>query len=65
VKLLKVNSTLGLDSRLEWVLTFDHFADQVCIVHQGLLERDAEHAYLTANGVDEDPESPMNQLLES
>ena len=32
---------------------------------QGLLERDAEHAYLTANGVDEDPESPMNQLLGS
>ena len=32
---------------------------------QCLLERDAEHAYLTANGVDEDPESPMNQLLES
>ena len=32
---------------------------------QGLLERDAGHAYLTANGVDEDPESPMNQLLGS
>jgi len=32
---------------------------------QGLLERDAEHAYLTANDVDEDPESPMNQLLGS
>ena len=32
---------------------------------QGLLERDAEYAYLTANSVDEDPESPMNQLLES
>jgi len=32
---------------------------------QGLLERDAEHSYLSADGVDEDPESPMNQLLES
>ena len=32
---------------------------------QGLLERDAGHAYLTASGVDEDPESPMNQLLGS
>jgi hypothetical protein len=32
---------------------------------QGLLERDAGHSYLTANGVDEDPdpESAMNQLL--
>ena len=32
---------------------------------QGLLERDAGHTYLTADGVDEDPESPMNQLLGS
>jgi len=32
---------------------------------QGLLERDAEHSYLSADGVDEDPESPMNQLLGS
>jgi hypothetical protein len=29
---------------------------------QGLLERDAGHTYLTADGVDEDLESPMNQL---
>jgi hypothetical protein len=32
---------------------------------RGLLERDAGHTYLTANGVDENPESPMNQLLGS
>jgi hypothetical protein len=32
---------------------------------QGLLERDTGHAYLTADGVDDDPESPMNQLLGS
>jgi len=32
---------------------------------QGLLERDAGHSYLSADGVDEDPESPMNQLLGS
>jgi len=32
---------------------------------QGLLERDTGHPYLTADGVDEDPESPMNQLLGS
>jgi hypothetical protein len=32
---------------------------------QGLLERDTGHTYLTAEGVDEDPESPMNQLLGS
>jgi hypothetical protein len=32
---------------------------------QGLLERDAGHTYLTANGLDEDPESPMSQLLGS
>ena len=32
---------------------------------QGLLERDTGHTYLTANGVDEDPESPMIQLLGS
>ena len=31
----------------------------------GLLERDAGHTYLTADGVDEDLESPMNQLLGS
>ena len=33
--------------------------------HQGLLERDAGHTYLTASGVDADLGSPMNQLLES
>ena len=27
------------------------------------LERDAGHSYLTAEGVDTDPDSPMNQLL--
>ena len=32
---------------------------------QGLLERDTGHTYLTTDGVDEDPESPMNQLLGS
>ena len=32
---------------------------------QGLLEREAGHTYLTADGVDEDLESPMNQLLGS
>jgi len=32
---------------------------------QGLLERDTGHTYLTADGVDEDPESPLNQLLGS
>ena len=36
-----------------------------CLERQGLLERDAGHTYLTANGVDEDPESPMNHLLGS
>jgi len=30
-----------------------------------LLERDAGHTYLTADGVDADPESPMNHLLGS
>ena len=34
-------------------------------MRQGLLERDAGHTYLTADGVDEDLESPMNQLLGS
>jgi len=32
---------------------------------QGLLVRDAGNSYLTAEGVDADPESPMNQLLGS
>ena len=32
---------------------------------QGLLERDAGHSYLTAEGVDTDLDSPMNQLLGS
>jgi len=32
---------------------------------QGLLERDTGHTHLTADGVDVDPESPMNHLLGS
>jgi len=32
---------------------------------QGLLERDTGHTYLSADGVDVDPESPMNHLLGS
>jgi len=32
---------------------------------QGLLVRDDGNSYLTAEGVDADPESPMNQLLGS
>ena len=32
---------------------------------QGLLVRDADHSYLTAEGVEADPDSPMNQLLGS
>jgi len=32
---------------------------------QGLLVRDAGNSYLTAEGVDADPESPMNHLLGS
>jgi len=36
-----------------------------CLVRQGLLERDAGQTYLTANGVDFDLDSPMNQLLGS
>ena len=36
-----------------------------CLERQGLLERDAGQTYLTADGVDDDLESPMNQLLGS
>ncbi len=32
---------------------------------QGLLVRDAENSYLSAQGVDADPDSPMNHLLGS
>ena len=32
---------------------------------QGLLVRDAGNSHLTAEGVDADPDSPMNQLLGS
>ena len=32
---------------------------------QGLLVRDAENSYLTCDGVDAGPESPMNHLLGS
>jgi len=32
---------------------------------QGLLVRDAGHSYLTTEGVDADPESPIHQLLGS
>ena len=33
------------------------------LARQGFLLRDAENRYLTYDGVDADPESPMNQLL--
>ena len=36
-----------------------------CLERQGLLVRDAGHSYLTAEGVDADSESPINQLLGS
>ncbi len=36
-----------------------------CLERQGLLERDAGQIYLTADGVDADLDSPMNQLLGS
>ena len=36
-----------------------------CLEREGLLVRDAGNTYLTGNGVDEDPESPLNHLLES
>ena len=36
-----------------------------CLEREGLLVRDAGNTYLTGNGVDEDPESPLNHLLGS
>ena len=35
------------------------------LVRQGLLVRDADHSYLTAEGVDDDHQSPMSHLLGS
>ena len=71
-----IDSTQGSRARLRWVKapTRDDLTQLThTIAHrvarylerQGLLERDAGHTYLTADGVDEDPESPMNQLLGS
>jgi len=71
-----IDSTQGSRARFRWVKapTSDELTQLThTIAHrvarylerQGLLERDAGHTYLTADGMDEDPESPMNQLLGS
>jgi hypothetical protein len=71
-----IDSTHGSRPRFRWVKapTGDELTQLThTIAHrvarylerQGLLERDAGNNYLTAEGVDADPESPMNQLLGS
>ena len=69
-----IDSTHGSRPRFRWVKapTGDELTQLThTIAHrvarylerQGLLVRDAGNSYLTAEGVDADPESPMNQLL--
>ena len=50
-----------------WRLSATPIAQRVAryLERQGLLERDVGNRYLTAEGVDTDRESPMNQLLGS
>jgi ribosomal protein S27E len=71
-----INSTHGSQPRFRWVKapTSDELtqlthtiAQRVAryLERQGLLVRDAGSSYLTAEGVDADPESPMNHLLGS
>ena len=71
-----IDSTVNSRLRFRWVKAptsdeLTHLTHTIAhrvaryLERQGLLERDAEHTYLTANGVDEDPESPMIQLLGS
>jgi len=45
-----------------------HFENQAIaryLERQGFLVRDAQNSYLTYDGMDADPESPINQLLGS
>jgi len=42
-----------------------HLAHTIAYRVARSLGREVGHTYLTADGVDEDPESPMNQLLRS
>ena len=71
-----IDSTQGSRARFRWVKapTSDELTQLThTIAHrvaryldcQGLLVCDAGNSYLTADGMDEDPESPMNQLLGS
>ena len=71
-----IDSTHGSRARFRWVKapssedltqlthTIAHRVPRY-LERQGWLVRDAGNSYLTADGVDADPESPMNQLLGS
>ena len=71
-----IDSTHGSRARFRWVKA-PSSEDLTQLTHtiahrvarylerQGWLVRDAGNSYLTADGVDADPESPMNQLLGS
>ena len=73
---LFIDSTHGSRARLRWVKaptsedltqlthTIAHRVARY-LERQGWLVRDADNSYLTADGVDADPDSPMNQLLGS
>ena len=71
-----IDSTHGSRARFRWVKapTSNELTQLTHIIahrvaryleRQGLLVRDACNSYLTAEGVDSDPESPMKQLLGS
>jgi len=72
-----IDSTYGSRARFRWVKapTSDELTTQLThtiaqrvaryLERQSLLVRDAGSSYLTADGVDADPESPMNHLLGS
>ncbi len=70
------DSTHGSHARFRWVKapTSDELTQLTHTIaqrvdryleRQGLLVRDAENSYLTTEGVDADPDSPMKQLLGS
>ena len=61
---LHVHQLLHKRARGKFTHTIAHRVARY-LERQGLLVRDAENSYLTDDGMDADPESPINQLLGS
>ncbi len=65
-----IDSTASSRQRFRWIKAptsneIIHLTHTIAHRVARSLEREVGHAYLTADSVDEDPESPMNQLLGS